>query len=339
MSLRTQKNKYLRQVTAVLKTCGVYRKSVAKGIRADLEDYLEDHPGATAESLQRHFGHPEDYVKEFLAGMSSEELARNLSAKRFRRKLAITVAVIFLALVVALGIWAGVRYSQTRWPFEPETTDATNPPTEQSTAPTVHPYMELSSPILPESSQRYLSADDLEQLSLVELVLARSEILARYGVIFQDSDLDAYFATQDWYQSTVAEADFDQAVLSDHENANIQLIGLYEKIVNGDFVPAPNNPYMPYYDPSVELLLPKSSNTRLTTEDLTGLNADQLLLLRNQIIALHGYAFEDQELMEYFLQCSWYRPSVPTGRTDLVKGMTALEYENMNFIFQYEQSL
>ena len=42
--------------------------------------------------------------------------------------------------------------------------------------------------------------------------------------------------------------------------------------------------------------------------------------------------------MEYFLQCSWYRPATPPSRTDLVKGMTGLEYENMSFIFQYEQN-
>ena len=337
MSVRTLRNKYLRQVTAALKACGVYRKSVAQGIRADIEDYLEDHPGATEKSLQQHFGHPEEYVKEFLTGMSSEELARKLSAKRFGRKLAIIVAAGFLALVVALGIWFGIRNSQTPTPTGPQATDATDPIPEQSTAPAVNPYMEHSSPILLDSSQRYLTADDLEQLSAMELALARSEILARHGVIFGDKDLSAYFDAQDWYQSAVGEAEFDQATLSDLENANMQLIGLYEKIVNGDFAPAPNNPYIPYYDPDTELLLSKSSNTRLTKEDLAGMNADQLLLLRNQIIALHGYAFEDQELMEYFLQCSWYRPSTPPGRNDLVKGMTALEYENMNFIFQYEQ--
>lgn len=113
MSVRTKTRRYLRQVTAVLKSCGVYRKSVAKGIRADLEDYLDDHPGATEQALQVHFGHPEEYVKEFLAGMDSEELARNLSAKRFGRKLTIAVAAVFLTSVVALGLWIGIRNSQT----------------------------------------------------------------------------------------------------------------------------------------------------------------------------------------------------------------------------------
>lgn len=337
MSARTKTKRYLRRVTAALRACGVYRKSVAKGIRADLEDYLDEHPDATEQALQAHFGHPEEYVKEFLSGMDSEELARDLSAKRLRGKLAVIIAVVLVVLAVALVIWAGMRNNQPSAPTDPPSADATDPTPDNSTAPTVNPYLEHSSPILSDSSQRYLTADDLEQLSAMELALARSEILARQGVIFKDSELDAYFAAQEWYQRAVAEADFDQTTLSDQESANIQLIGLYEKIAGGDFAPAPNNPYIAYYDPDVELLLPKSSNTRLTAEDLAGLNADQLLLLRNQIIALHGYAFDDQELMEYFLQCAWYRPSTPPGRTDLVKGVSALEYDNMRFIFQYEQ--
>ena len=337
MSLRTQKNNYLRQVTAALKSCGLYRKSVMQAIRADLEDYLDEHPDATEQALQAQFGHPQDYVKEFLSGMSSEELSRNLSAKAFRRNLTIVIVAALLALAVALGLWIGIGNSRTPEPSLPETTDATDPTPEQTTAPTVNPYMDISSPVLSDSDGRYLTADDLEQLSVMELVLARSEILARHGVIFHDAELSAYFDAQPWYQAAVTEGDFDQAALSDYENVNIQLIRIYEKIADGDYAPAPGNPYMPYYDPDVELLLPKRSNTKLTEEDLAGMNADQLLLLRNQIIALHGYAFEDQALMEYFLQCAWYRPSVPTGRTDLIKGMSALEYENMSFIFQYEQ--
>lgn len=113
MSVRAQSNDYLQQVIAVSKACGVYRKPMAERLKADLEDYLEEHPEATAESLQQHFGHPEDYVKEFLTGESSEELARCLSAKRFSRKLATTVVAVFLTSVIALGLWIGIRNSQT----------------------------------------------------------------------------------------------------------------------------------------------------------------------------------------------------------------------------------
>ena len=74
---------------------------------------MDDHPEATEESIQQHFGHPEDYVKEYLTGMTSEEIALNLSTKRFRRKFVITVAAVFLTLVLALVLWIGIRNSQT----------------------------------------------------------------------------------------------------------------------------------------------------------------------------------------------------------------------------------
>ncbi len=113
MSVRTQTNNYLRQVTAISKACGVYRKPMVEGLRADLEDYLDEYPEATEELLNQHFGRPEEYVKEFLTGVSSEELARNLSAKRFRRKLAIAVAAVILTAFVGLCLWVGIVNNQT----------------------------------------------------------------------------------------------------------------------------------------------------------------------------------------------------------------------------------
>lgn len=113
MSFKKQKNNYLRQIAAISKSCGVYHKSIVKRLKVDLEDYLDDHPEATEESIQRHFGHPEDYVKEYLTGMTSEEIALNLSTKRFWRKLVITVTAVFLTLVLALVLWIGIRNSQT----------------------------------------------------------------------------------------------------------------------------------------------------------------------------------------------------------------------------------
>ena len=113
MSFQTQKNNYLRQITAISKTCGVYHKPIIKRLKADLEDYLYDHPAATDEAIQRHFGCPEDYVKEFLSGMTSKELAQNLAAKRFWRKLVMIVSAVFLTLVIALGLWVGIRNRQT----------------------------------------------------------------------------------------------------------------------------------------------------------------------------------------------------------------------------------
>ena len=278
--------------------------------------------------------------------MSYCNSGKYLSMRRCFKSLAAILAVVTIATglsACSITDLLGGASNQTEPSTLPEiqiiapSFEATVAPTEP-VEPAVYPYMEYANPLFADSSQRYLTADDLEQLSGIELLLARSEIYARHGVIFANADLAAYFANQSWYQPTVAEDAFDNATLNDQESANVQLIQLYENIAKGMYAPAADNPYMPYYDPSTELLLPKSSNTKLTAQDLAGLTAEQLIIIRNQIIARHGYTFGDRELMEYFLQCSWYRPSTAPGRTDLVKGMTSLEYENMDFLYQYEQN-
>lgn len=247
-----------------------------------------------------------------------------------------------LSVLCALGFFAYMRFiaPSTESPFESQATLPTQIHTEPATQASedAHPFLGLGSPLFPDSSDRYLIADDLVLLTAEELTIARCEIPARYGVIFNDPDIAYYFEQQDWYIGSVAQDDFDTASLNDFETGNIQLIEIYENILNGGYEPSANNPYLAYYDPSLELLIPYSSNTRLTTQDLVGLTPEQLIILRNQIIALHGYTFGDQLLMEYFLQCSWYHPSTPPGRTDLVKGMTSLEYDNMEFIYQYEKN-
>lgn len=220
----------------------------------------------------------------------------------------------------------------------PQPTAPTAEPTSDDSMYADNPYMIYESPMIPDSDQRYLTADDLEKLSLTELDLARYEIYARHGMIPADELLAGYFAQQDWFSPAVDEAAFDEAALNPHEAANTQLIRVYIKIVTGGYTPASDNPYIPYYDPSTELILPESSTRKLTARDLQGYSADELIIIRNQIIALHGYTFGDRELMEYFLQCSWYRPSTAPGNTDQVTTMSQLEYENMEFILDYEEN-
>lgn len=189
----------------------------------------------------------------------------------------------------------------------------------------------------PGSNGQYLDADDLEYLTAQELVLARSEILARHGVIFQDNHLQEFFCCKMWYVPTTLQAEFSYTALNDPESCNIELIELYERILNG-ITPALNNPYMPYYNHSSEYILAAGSNRALTEWDLAGYSVEELIIARNQIIALHGYTFSDEELLEYFLQCSWYRPSTAPGRTDLVS-LSSIESSNMNFMYEYEKKL
>lgn len=253
--------------------------------------------------------------------------------------LSVAISVFLSACNLDLSIKINDPSGQPTEELAPDSaTELPSDSTGQDSDPTAYPYSDYAGPRFSDSNQRYLAASDLEQLSAIELLLARSEIFARHGIIFSDPELSAYFANQGWYQGSVAEDSFDQAAFNDHESANIQLIAVYEKIANGDYAPSADNPFLPYYDPNAELLLPKSSNDSLRFADLLGLDANQLIILRNQIIALHGYTFSSQHLMEYFLQCSWYRPSTPPGRMDLVQGLTEIELHNMECISEYEEA-
>lgn len=83
--------------------------------------------------------------------------------------------------------------------------------------------------ILPQSSDCYLTDDDLAGLSKEELRLARNEIYARYGYIFLDASLNEYFKTKTWYEPVVYnDAWVDEEMLNEYEIYNRDLIVKYE---------------------------------------------------------------------------------------------------------------
>ena len=71
-----------------------------------------------------------------------------------------------------------------------------------------------------------LTREDLEGMSAEELRIARNEIFAVHGLIFEAEDLNAYFSAQPWYKGTVT--DSDSIDLSEIEYANLETILAYE---------------------------------------------------------------------------------------------------------------
>lgn len=82
--------------------------------------------------------------------------------------------------------------------------------------------------ILPDSSSSYLTKSDLMGLSAEECRLARNEIYARHGRMFEDESLQKYFENFDWYYPTIQPNDFDESMLNDYEIFNRDLIVEYE---------------------------------------------------------------------------------------------------------------
>lgn len=73
--------------------------------------------------------------------------------------------------------------------------------------------------VLPDSSDRLLSADELGNYSALELRIARNEIFARHGLRFKDPQLRAHFSQFDWYSPTA-----DTVSLSPTEKGNVALL-------------------------------------------------------------------------------------------------------------------
>lgn len=73
--------------------------------------------------------------------------------------------------------------------------------------------------VIPDSSDRLLSADELGNYSALELRIARNEIFARNGFRFKDASLRAHFGQFGWYKPTT-----DNVQLSGVEKANVALL-------------------------------------------------------------------------------------------------------------------
>ncbi|MGI8278362.1 TcaA 3rd/4th domain-containing protein [Bacillus mycoides] len=74
--------------------------------------------------------------------------------------------------------------------------------------------------IFPDSDIRKLTSADLTYLTKEQLKIARNEIYARHGHMFQTKDMQAYFSKQSWYR----ENPYFTGVLTTIEAYNVELI-------------------------------------------------------------------------------------------------------------------
>lgn len=66
--------------------------------------------------------------------------------------------------------------------------------------------------VLPDSNARIYSEKEISQLNDRDLSIAINEIYARHGLIFNDSDLSAYFEACSWYRPSLTYDDFESEV-------------------------------------------------------------------------------------------------------------------------------
>lgn len=117
-------------------------------------------------------------------------------------------------------IWGGGRKDETTaaWGSEAETSDFWDGAAD----------IEETGYILPDSNTKYLQESDLSGMTSEQLRLARNEIYARHGRMFDSQDLQDYFNRQPWYTGSVAPDDFEESVLNSYEKANLEVIKAVE---------------------------------------------------------------------------------------------------------------
>lgn len=83
--------------------------------------------------------------------------------------------------------------------------------------------------ILEFSDSKFLTKNDLQNLTAEQCRLARNELYARHGRMFDDEELQAYFDSCSWYVGSISASDFSESMLNDYEIANRDLIVEFEK--------------------------------------------------------------------------------------------------------------
>lgn len=94
--------------------------------------------------------------------------------------------------------------------------------------------------IIPESSSRYVTYNDVKNMDEDTLELARNEIYARHGRKFRTDELQRYFYAQPWYRGTIEPEDFDESVLNEYERANVSYLLEQQRYVDDHGHASPN---------------------------------------------------------------------------------------------------
>ena len=78
---------------------------------------------------------------------------------------------------------------------------------------------------------------------------------------------------------------------------------------------------------------PQASKRLLKDEDVSNLLKSELLFMRNEIFARHGYCFQKRDLRQQFENLDWYVPNT----VDVKNMLTEIEKKNIIIIKKYEQ--
>lgn len=146
------------------------------------------------------------------------------------------------------------------------------------------------------------------------------EPCGEFGVSYTFKKIDGeWYVTQgDYYGSDVGIAECQASYVAGQ---------------NKEFMERHQEPYTPYVFDGIPGDYPEASDHLLDEEDLKGLDRRQLRLMRNEIMARHGYAFMSKDLADHFNALPWYSALFK----NVEKSLTEIERDNIKFIKEHEK--
>lgn len=207
----------------------------------------------------------------------------------------------------------------------PEETETQAPPISEDN-PYYNCYFDHDGYVLPNSDTVYYCRGDLFAMTAPELEIARQEMYARHGRSFGDYQLQEYFDAQPWYTPS------EETELNTCEEANLFLLDTFLAQKTGD---VRSNRYIRHMPDASNYAMAGSDKRYLRAADLSTLEHDHLVVIRNEIYARRGYTFKSEELKTYFYCTDWYKPN-PKFKT---KDFNKYESANITLCDMYERKL
>ncbi len=177
------------------------------------------------------------------AGNMSDKSVKQGAIDMVKKTIITKLAVAIIGVVIVGAIIAGISISKKNQKNQSETimnqnhvevtetgTDGTETTDVQETPAEDDASGKKDVYILPESNIRYIKSNEINKFNAEKLNLAKNEIYARHGFIFNTDSIKKYFENCAWYEPSVASSEFSDSVFNEYEVANIALLETYEKI-------------------------------------------------------------------------------------------------------------
>lgn len=242
--LETELRNYYAQIRRQIPDSAMHKK-ITDDLRTDVQTYLTENPGADFSDIVARFGTPDEISDYYIASKEPHELKGKRRSPLFFALLAMALVIVGTTAILVIlqmnkrepSLPAALSVSQESSLAASQGVSGTSRPQNadgSSEEILTDPYpiteTETCFYLLPESSYQRLTAEDVEEMTAQELMLARNEIYARHGRLFIAEDVKSYFETQDWYEGTIQPEDFiDEQELNEVELRNIQFLLRMEK--------------------------------------------------------------------------------------------------------------